>query len=1305
MHRPIKISLISFILVGQTLGGWLLDSITNRQSVDFTCHNNARAVVSDPAGNIHIIWWGKAADTFCVWYSRWDHELREWSNDTVISEYPRSICNPAIACDSSGDIYAAWIANGVIKIRRRNFQSGEWGPEDSLITNALDSVISITVDRYALQHLLWAEISHSNQYIYYVSHHNLTGWGNPETVAILPLLTETVRPAVGSTPEGDLMAVWSEQLPSIKGILARRRLSTGWSEIETVYAQQNSTTPAVCYGRDSFYVTWVSGPPSNQSVIYRARGENGWGDPLTLSLRGGGKTEPAITADELGQIHCSWIDTPEKQICYRKRLPAGEWDTIQVFTTHSYSLSRLSNCSRLGTVQIVWTELLSPMPLISEVRLLRYEQIKDVGVVRIQQPGDTIDSAQVLTPVAIIKNTGELDAESLTVYFHLADSTRTSLVERLGVNESIPVSFAPFLVEARGIIAAVCSLRNDANRNNNSLSKNTFVRVRDIAVESILSPPGRIYEESIRPCIRIRNPGNVDACFTACCSILSLSAQQPVYHNLLNLRLGPGVSRDTAFPLWISDTGNYWVRFRLQLNGDVHPENDTASRYFRVVNQDAGIKAIIWPSGILDSGITGQPQVLIKNYGDDTASLTAWLTIGDRYQDSSIGMVHPRDSIIIIFNPWQAEIRGNQIVLCSLMCRGDRNQTNDTLSNQIFVQVMDAGVIEISKPEPMNSRGEIAPEIRIKNFGNRTINLPVYLVISDSSGITIYNDSSLVSGLNPGQESAIVFHPWYATGGSYQVYACTALDRDMRPENDTLHQSFRVATRDATVGRIIAPGDTSLAEAITPAILVRNLSEEAVAFYSYFAIEEHLPAGYPKKSKRTDASYFQFQGKIAGNRKNEVYYDSAYILLGIGDSASLYFSQWMAQPGIYRLRAWTALNGDEKPDNDTINSLCYVESISLRRWRELPSIPAGPNNKTVRAGGALATAGHQIYAFKGGGTNEFWVFEPLNKLWSERRPIPVSNSDKKIRDGAALCWDGENHIYALKGNNTREFWCYDIALDTWIELPSLPAYTPGVRFSTGLFYFPKRDTDMVFCLKGSNTTEFLVYWVKQKEWHARRPIPKGELDKPVRRGSALTGMGNRIFVLKGFTNEFYQYTIPGDSWCARAPLPLGVNGRVKKCRKGTSLTSDQSRYIYAFKGGKTTEFWRYDVLADTWEQLEDIPLGTRWRRVSSGGALTFLDGMIYAFKGGETREFWCYETKSASQTDKPLLSPLGLKGSVSRFLHITDIKALSTQRHPLIIFDPSGRRRFERILKPGVYFVMLFKQAGNSEIKKVILVP
>ncbi|MEO0049954.1 MAG: hypothetical protein ABIK42_02290 [candidate division WOR-3 bacterium] len=1165
---------VGLIVVLFTFGqsGWLpIDSITNRQNKsDVTCNNNARSVVADPFGNIHIVWRGQAPDTWQVWYSFWDAQTRQWSEDTVISADQNKAGDPAIACDSSGNIYVAWITRGVLKLKRRDAVTNVWLPAESLVGNHYDSAVSIAIDRNGVQHLTWVRLLSINAPILYVPHD--TGWGRIETVSVIAQ-PQINFPSIASTPEGDLMVVWREWRYPYFIVLARRRIGGVWTEIETVYNQRNSMSPCVCWSEfdSTFNVIWVVDYGNDRwGILFRARGSSGWGDTLRLSDSLRDKKGPSIVVDEAGELHTAWstVDTTQNrfwQICCRKRSRTGQWGEMQVLTEGGNKCERVSIAAQSGRVQVAWTEVIRSSPLLTAVRLRRYEKIHDVGVMRIEQPGDTVDSAAIISPAVWVKNYGDFPESSVKTYFHIGDSVRFWEIETISAGESTMVVFDSLPVSWRGLMAITCSVSvwGDINRVNDILRKNIFVRVQDVMLEEILAPPGRVGAGFIRPRIRVKNCGNVLARFVASCSIFTASQQILVHNDSIGITLGAGVSRDTGFRGWDAEPDSYVMRVRISLTGDMHPENDTASEVFWVLNRDFGVSKIIYPVGVVDSGQGGCPKAIIKNYGETAESVRVRMKIGQGYSDFNTVWLEPGDSVIDTFNLWEASSRDYNVVSCSTTLAGDRNPNNNRAIESVFVRVRDAGVDSIIKPGEIISRGELEPEVIIKNFGNVSADISAYFKIVDKSGTERYLDSVFLR-VGPERDSLIKFRSWQASSGSY------------------------LAT------------------------------------------------------------------------------------------------------------SWTYLDGDMRADNDSARRVFSVESLK-GPWQELLSIPRGAKNRPVRAGGCLVSSNDAIYALKGGGCPEFWRYEPVNDTWSELAPMPLGQSGKKPKAGAAMCWDRGNFIYALKGRNTREFWVYDIAGDSWISLAGLPEYTRGVRFGSGLVFWG----DKVFCLKGSGTNDLLVYWVRENEWHARRPVPRGVFDKPVKRGSGLVNIGERLFCLKGGTNEFYEYLPNKDTWRICAPLPFGRG--IKRCREGAALAGDGSQYIYAFKGGRTNEFWRYDVLSDSWEQLEDIPLGLSWRRVGPGGALAFCNGKVFALKGGGSRQFWCYEDERW-QTGE---GGFGLRSSVLSPSHPRSSVQPSTSTLALTstysIFDVSGRIRRQSRLEPGVYFIIGEKGARGAKAKKLIV--
>jgi hypothetical protein len=373
-----------------------------------------------------------------------------------------------------------------------------------------------------------------------------------------------------------------------------------------------------------------------------------------------------------------------------------------------------------------------------------------------------------------------------------------------------------------------------------------------------------------------------------------------------------------------------------------------------------------------------------------------------------------------------------------------------------------------------------------------------------------------------------------------------------------------------------------------------------------------------------DVASFRVRFTIRRSDSTTAYDDSVWVAALAPlwrDTATVRFPEWHAVRGNYVMCARTMLYGDENWRNDSLVCDLTVDTIESRSWTELESMPV-----RVRAGGSLVATDGSVLALTGSRDCGWFQYDPTPGSWSSLPSMPIDSTGRRPKGGAALCWNGRDSVFALKGNSTREFWCYDLAADSWLPLPSLPEGTKAPRFGSGLAFLPGADTDRVFMVKGSRTRDFLVYWVQQQQWHARRPVPPESGGRVPRQGTALTSAGGRVFCIKGGTNEFYEYFPDTDTWVSRDSLPeVGWAGNRRRFRRGAALTSDGERWVYAFKGGNSNEFWCYDIFNRSWAQTDDVPLSNRGRRVGDGGALAWLGGKVYALKGNGTREFWCYD--------------------------------------------------------------------------------
>jgi hypothetical protein len=110
-----------------------------------------------------------------------------------------------------------------------------------------------------------------------------------------------------------------------------------------------------------------------------------------------------------------------------------------------------------------------------------------------------------------------------------------------------------------------------------------------------------------------------------------------------------------------------------------------------------------------------------------------------------------------------------------------------------------------------------------------------------------------------------------------------------------------------------------------------------------------------------------------------------------------------------------------------------------------------------------------------------------------------------------------------------------------------------------------------------------------------------------------SGTGDYIYAFRGGSNTtFWRYSISGNSWSTRA----STSGNVTS---GGALVSTKNNFIYAFEGGSSV-FRRYSISGDSWTTMKATPAA-----VAAGASLVYsgTGDYIYALQGGTTA-FWCY---------------------------------------------------------------------------------
>ena len=1276
MERRCTTALCSLLLISVAVAGWLPEErLTDSTMANRTSAVNAHCVAADRAGNVHVVW-HRSATGYGVHYECWDASTSLWSPDVELSPTASDACNPAIAVDDSGGVHVVWQtgSTGTAILYRFRAAGGEWGAVETVTTMPSAASPSIAVRGPVLVAVAWQGTPAGRAATVFYAGRDVSGWSVPETVSASSTVTQA-KSSVGVDSQGNVSVLWVSNT-SLGRVVCRTRDGSGWLEADTLLRGYScAVEPSLAVSPDGTVhaLCRMSVQTSDLRLVYRQRRGGVWQDSVWLPRPYRTQEPGSIAVDDSGRPHVAWCaESGRTQVYHASSDALGQsWPTIDTLTAvtrynrHNPSVSTGPD----GSAQVVWYDERggSTHPTIYCRRY--YPRLRDVAVSGFGTSPATVDSGFVFVPSCWLRNVGDSAEFDVPVRFVGAGDSAFVTIASIATGESVRVQFDSCRALRRGWSGVRCStfVAGDVNRSNNVLRESTFVRVLDAGVVGIVVPEDTVTQAMLTPSVRLRNQGNAAALASVVLVITDgTSETDTTYEDSMVVALGPGRDTTVVFAAWATTPGGHVARCSVSCEHDLHPENDTMSRRFVVVRRDVGVRDVLWPTGIVDSTATGQPRARVRNFGTEVESFDAVMVIGGSYADTaSVVMLGAGDSVDVLFAEWQPTQRGNVVVRCSTLLTGDSAPGNDCRTCSVFVRVSDAAAVEIVRPVEVISRGSIVPAAVVANRGDEVAQFSaVFLILDGTNGTdTTYEDTATVE-LGPGADTVLEFARWDVTeSGEFRAVCMTNLGDDMQRANDTVTSEFRVPAIDAAMRAIVSPADTVGEGSVEPLLTVANLGEEAADMCGGLSIGAY-------------------------------YRETLRVVVAPQVETTLALPAWHATPGGCDVSAWVRLADDGNPANDTLRTRVVVESVVVRRWMELASIPSGPSRRGVRGGGCMAALGDGAIALKGGNSGECYRYFAAGDSWHLSASLPPGLSGRGVRYGSALSSDGSGGVFALKGNHTREFWRYDLAVDSWSALPSAPDYTTPFRCGAAMAFVPG-DTGRLFVMKGSGTGEFLVFWTGLQQWHARRPLP----GRGARHGSALALVGSRIFGLKGGTNEFYEYLPAPDSWRVRDSIPLiNAAGRSRRAKRGAALASDGTRYCYAFKGGGSSDFWRYDAQLDRWDQIEDIPRGAARRRVAMGGALAWMGGRVLALKGDNCREFWAYDPDAAfadgvrPERDgvqaAPALGRMGLMGPIRPMAERT--------------YDATGRVVRSGGRRPGVYFVRT-EQDGVTRVVKVIV--
>ena len=835
----------------------------------------------------------------------------------------------------------------------------------------------------------------------------------------------------------------------------------------------------------------------------------------------------------------------------------------------------------------------------------------DVGTIAILAPTAIVDSGISLNPKAIVKNFGNITA-SFPVRFTINGWSHDTTVISLLPNDSIVVNFASWIPSQRGKFGIKCSTRlnNDMYNSNDKLEDSVLVRVQDVQTVSINAPTGTVNQgTTLNPQATVRNNGNTAQNIPVRFTI------SDGYSDDTTVTLNASQELTIDFASWTANTpGSFQTRCSTGLAGDMYPVNDTLSGSVFVQNLDVQCLSIDDPTGTINQGTVIAPKATIRNNGNTSQTFNVFFTITGGYSNSQSLTLGPGASQQVTFTDWTAGPPGTQTTKCTTQLVGDMNTTNDEQTGSVLVQSLDAQTVSILAPTGTVNQGTtLNPQAVIKNNGNTSQSVPVRFTISDG-----YADDTTVA-LNAGQEITVDFLQWTAnTPGNFPVRCSTGLIGDMNVTNDTISGSVFVQNLDVQCLSIDDPaGAVNQGTVIAPKATIRNNGNTSQTFNVLFTIT----GGYSNTQSLT---------------------------LGPGASQQVTFADWTAGPlGTLGTKCTTQLVGDMNTTNDQSEGSVLVQSgtSAPSTWQRMADIPTQPSGKNSKAGSCVTGLDDKIYFLKASNTQDFHIYTPDNGIgtWTSNitDTIPIGTKEagdgKKPKKGASMA-AYQTALYVLRGNNTPGFWKFQTDStggDTfgWHKLANIPTGAKNPKDASSLIKITKGGIDNIFAMKGSRTDEFYLYDIATNTWTPTPTKPTAGNSGKIgyKKGSYLTYDGNNyVYVLKGSYGDFFLYDLSTETWTElkryNHKFFINRDGKKKKIGEGSGMVYCDNA-VYLLKGGNTREFWKYNISADTWVQMNpsdtwDIPIGDRNKKVKGGGSLILAGDYLYATKGANTPEFY-----------------------------------------------------------------------------------
>jgi len=339
------------------------------QQSSATERNNARLIVKDGSGTLHVVYYDNG-----IYHSFSNDGAYTWSAPVLISGNGR---NPAIAVGGDGELHLVYRLGCIAayEIVHRAY-SGMWSEETIVYHSPQVSVSrpALAVDSSGDLHCVWQRSGYGvtpNSEIWY-SKHTESGWSAAINISNSYGASEYPTLAIGTND--NVHVFWKdsgEDISNPKMVLYREyTVGSGW---DAGYSNVSNTTGngsystmdpcAIVDSKNDVHLVWKDCQTGNKEIFYKKCTAGIWDEtPLNLSGTNEASDTPIISVDDSDNLSVAWAEKTDGihyDIILRKySSSSGDWSTATNISNTIGSDSRYPNMPTVVEQDpvCIWTE-------------------------------------------------------------------------------------------------------------------------------------------------------------------------------------------------------------------------------------------------------------------------------------------------------------------------------------------------------------------------------------------------------------------------------------------------------------------------------------------------------------------------------------------------------------------------------------------------------------------------------------------------------------------------------------------------------------------------------------------------------------------------------------------------------------------------------------------------------------------------------------------------------------------------------------------------------------------------------------